>query len=224
MKTDFEIQKDVMDELKWEPSLYATEIGVAVKNGIVTLSGTVDSYSKKASAERAATKVSGVKAVAEDIEVKPFSSLKKNDTEIAQAVTNALKWNSSVNEEKVKVKVDDGWVTLEGDADWEFQRKSAKSCIENLTGVRGISNLIKLTPKVSMSEVKDKINKTFHRHADLDASHVNVITTGTKVILTGKVRSLVEKNDAEEAAWGAPGVTQVENNLEVNYVEALVNY
>lgn len=224
MKTDYEIQKDVMDELRWEPILSANEIGVAVKNGIVTLSGTVDTFSKKAAAERAASKVSGVKAVAEDLEVKLFNTLKKNDTEIAQAIMTALKWNSSVNEDKIMVKVDNGWVTLEGEAEWLFQKNSAKNSIENLVGVRGITNRIQLTPKVKMNEVKEKINAAFQRHASLDASHIHAGTIGNKVILTGTVRSLAEKNDAEDAAWAAPGVTMVENKLEVKYVESLVAF
>jgi osmotically-inducible protein OsmY len=224
MKSDYEIQKDVMEELRWEPGLYATEIGVAVKDGIVTLSGTVDSFAKKIAAERAATKVAGVKAVAEDIEVKIFSGLKKNDTEIAQAIANALKWNSSVNENKIKVKVDNGWVTLEGEVEWEFQKNSAKTAIENLLGVRGISNLIQVTPRAKMSEVKQKITAAFQRHASLDASKVHVETIVNKVILTGKVRSLAEKRDAEDAAWAAPGVTMVDNKIEVDYAEALVAY
>ncbi len=224
MRTDYEIQKDVMDELRWEPILSANEIGVAVKDGIVTLSGTVDSFSKKAAAERAATKVSGVKAVAEDLEVKLFNTLKKNDTEIAQAIMTALKWNSSVNEDKIMVKVDNGWVTLEGEAEWLFQKNSAKNSIENLVGVRGITNRIQLTPKVKMNEVKEKINAAFQRHASLDANHIQVDTVGNKIILSGSVRSLAEKNDAEDAAWAAPGVTMVENKLEVKYVESLVAF
>ena len=222
MKTDYEIQKDVMEELRWEPILSATEIGVAAKNGIVTLSGTVDSYAKKLAAERAATKVAGVKAVAEDIEVKLFNTLRKSDTEVAQAVANALKWNSSVNDDKIKIKVDDGWVTLEGEAEWEFQKNSAKSSIENLVGVRGISNLIRVTPRIKMTEIKQKISAAFQRHASLDAGKIHVDTLGNKVILTGNVSSLAEKNDAEDAAWAAPGVTLVENKLDVNYLESLV--
>lgn len=224
MRTDFEIQKDVMDELKWDPSLYATEIGVAVKNGIVTLSGTVDSYLKKLAAEKAAAKVAGVKAIAEDVEVKVYSTLKKNDTEIAQAVTNALRWNSSVDEDKIKVKVDDGWVTLEGETEWEFQKNSAKVSVEDLLGVRGVSNLIKVKPRVNMTDVKQKISAALVRHANVDATRIHVDTEGSKVILTGKVRSLAEKKDAEDAAWAAPGVHNVENKIEVSYEEALVSY
>jgi len=213
-----------MDELKWLPLLSAAQIGVAVKNGIVTLSGTVDSYSKKVGAESAAAKVAGVKAVAEDIEVKTAGSLRKNDTEIAEAVANALKWNSTVDEERIKVKVDDGWVTLEGETEWEYQKNSAQSAVAYLVGVRGVTNLIRIVPRASMSEVKQKITSSFQRHASLDANKIKVETVGNKVILTGNVRSLAERNDAEDAAWAAPGVTQVENKLEVSYLESLVAY
>lgn len=224
MKTDSQIQHDVMAELRWEPVLQATEIGVAVKDGIVTLSGTVDSFTKKIAAERAAEKVAGVRAVAEDIEVKLYNTWKKNDTEVAQAVANALKWNSAVNEEKLKVKVDDGWVTLDGEAEWEFQKNSAAHAVENLLGVRGVSNLIRVHPHVTMSEVRQKITSAFQRHASLDAAKITVDTIGNKVVLNGKVRSLAEKRDAETAAWSAPGVTQVDNRIEVNYETAMVAY
>src|ERR1017187_4881712 len=142
MKTDSEIQKDVMEELKWEPLLTATEIGVAVKNSVVTLTGTVDTYAKKEEAENAAKRVTGVKAVAEDIQVKPFNSFVKNDTEIATMIADSMKWHSAVQEDKIKVKVESGWVTLEGNVDWEFQKDAAKNSIKNLGGVKGISNFI----------------------------------------------------------------------------------
>lgn len=221
MKTDYEIQKDVMDELKWQPLLNSTEIGVAVKNGVVTLTGNVDTYAKKIAAEKAAKKVAGVKAVAEEIDVKYLSGAKKTDTEIAESILNSLKWNSSVNEEKIKIKVEDGWVTLEGDADWEFQKIKARNAIENLNGVRGITNLIQVKPKLTTKEVKQKIGLALHRSATVDADRITVESTGNKVILSGHVRSLAEKNDAEDAAWSAPGVTAVENNIDVVYEESL---
>jgi osmotically-inducible protein OsmY len=216
MKTDIEIQKDVLDELKWEPYLSATEIGVAVKNGIVTLSGTVNSYLKKTRAEKAAKRVSGVKAVAEDIEVKYADSLLKNDTEIAETILNALKWHSAINEEKIKVKVENGIVTLDGEVDWEFQRNSAVMQIENLIGVKRIVNNITIKSGIVPKELKQKVNSAFHRSATIDSEKINIEVAGTKVTLTGKVRSWAEKNDAENAVWAAQGVNKVENNLEID--------
>lgn len=215
MKTDLELQKDVMEELKWEPFLNSTEIGVAVKSGIVTLSGTVDNYSKKKIAEKAALSVGGVKAVAEDIVVKVGASNHKDDTEIAEAVVNALRWNSAVQEDKIKVKVENGWVTLEGQIDWPFQREAAKTAVESLLSVKGITNLITIAEKISTADLKKKIREAFHRSATIDSNNIDIINNGNKVTLTGSVRSYAEKQDAEKAAWNAPGVTAIDNKLEV---------
>lgn len=215
MKTDSQIQKDVMDELAWEPILNANEIGVAVKNEIVTLSGTVETYSKKLAAEKAAKRVYGVKAVALDIEVKPSGTTKRNDTEIAQAVVNALRWDSQVPDEKIKTKVEDGWVTLEGDLEWDFQRTAARNAVENLLGVKGVFNNIRVSSKIKPIDIKQKIKTAFERSASLDAEKIDIETKGSKVILKGAVRSWVEKTDAENAAFSAPGVTEVENRLSI---------
>lgn len=215
MKTDIQIQKDVMDELKWQPFLNSSEIGVAVKNGIVTLSGIVDSFSKKLSAERATKKVSGVKAIAEDIQIGVSPVYRKTDTEIAEAVFNALKWHSAVPEEKVKIKVEDGIVTLEGEVEWEYQRMNARTAIQNLSGVRSVTNLITIKPNLNPFELEQKITEAFRRNATIDAGKVNVSTSGSKVILTGKVRSFAESEDAEDVAWAAPGVYHVENKLSI---------
>lgn len=215
MKTDAEIQKNVMEELKWQPAIKSTEIGVAVKNGIVTLSGMVNTYLEKKTAEKAAFKVAGVKGVAEDIEINIGFNHKKTDAELAQGVLDALKWNVLVPDDKIKVKVENGWVTAEGTVDWNYEQLAVRDAIASITGVMGISNLVKITPKVNSDDVKKKISAAFERSATIDANNIHVENVGSKVTLTGSVRSYAEKRDAESAAWNAPGVTMVENNLNV---------
>lgn len=215
MKTDSQIQQDVQAELQWQPFLEASEIGVAVKNGVVTLSGTVDTYAKKLAAEKAAKSIDGVKAVAEDIVVRLFPNAEKNDTDLATAVMNALKWHSVVTDEKIKIKVEDGWVTLEGTAEWGFQKEAAERAIENLKGVKGIINNIKIESLVHAKDVKKQITHAFHRSATIDSAGITVDADGDRVILKGHVRSFAEKRDAEKAAWLAPGVRKVENRLEI---------
>ena len=221
MKTDLQIKNDVMEELKWEPVLNASQIGVSVKDGVVTLSGTVDSYSKKITAERSAKKIDGVKAIAEDIEVVLPGTSKRNDTDIADAVVNALKWHSAVREHKINVKVESGIVTLEGEVDWEFQKNSAKMMVENLLGVTGIINNIKIKQKSSVSEIKKKIISAFHRSATIDASGIEIEIIGSKAILKGNVRSWAEKEDAENAVWSASGIDRVDNRLEIKTEELI---
>lgn len=224
MKSDIEIQKDVLDELKWEATINAvkpTEIGVTVRNGVVTLTGTLDSYSKKLATERAAMRVAGVKAVADELEVKPLSSFKKTDTEIAEAVLHAIKWSTSIPEDKIKVKVEDGWVTLQGNVSWEFQKKSATKVVDDLKGVVGVINMIEVVPQLptpTASQVKSKILSAFHRNATLDADKIKVEVNASKITLTGTVRSLAEKKDAENAAWSTPGIIEVDNKLEISYL------
>lgn len=213
MKSDNEIQKDVIEQLKWEPFLNASQIGVAVKNGIVTLSGQVDTYSKKSLAEKAAKKVAGVLAIAEDIQVGLSPAYKKTDTEIAEAVVNGLKWHTMIPDEKIKVSVEEGNVRLEGEVEWEYQRNQAKTAVENLAGVKFVTNLIAVKPKITPYEIQQKINASFQRSANIDASKISADVTGSKVILRGTVRSFAEKEDAENAAWSAPGITSVESKL-----------
>lgn len=217
MKTDLELQKDVMDELKWESFIKSSEIGVSVKEGVVTLSGYVDSYNKKRIAEQTALRVKGVKAVAEDIVVRLGTSSTKTDTEIAQAALDALKWHSTINENKVKIKVDNGWITVEGEVDWAFEKNAIRLALENLIGVRGISNLVTISPKMNINanDVKQKIAAAFHRSATIDADNIIISNISNKVILSGSVRSYAEKQDADRAVWNLPGVIAVENNLEV---------
>ncbi len=219
MKSDVQIQKDVMDELKWEPGISSSQIGVAVKDGVVTLSGQVDSYWKKVRAEHATKSVSGVKAVAEDIQVGPSPGLTKTDAEIAAAVLNALKWNAAVKEEKIKIKVEDGIIKLEGEVEWDYQRSQAEKSIESLNGVRMVLNLITLKPRASAKGIEEKISAAFRRHAIIDSKAINVSVIGSKVVLSGKVRSFAERDEASRAAWAAPGVTAVENNLRLEVPE-----
>ena len=215
MKTDAQIQKDVIDQLKWEPWLNAAEIGVSVKDGVVTLTGLVDTYTKKIGAEQAVRKIAGVKAVAEDIQVGISPTFKKTDTEIAAAVVTALQWHTAIMEDRIKIKVEDGVVTLEGEVEWNFQRTATANAIQNLTGVRKVNNYIIVRPAIKPADVKREIIAAFHRSATIDGGKITVDMIGNKVILRGRVRSLMEKEDAENAAWSAPGVGTVENNLKI---------
>ena len=217
MKTDVEIRNDVLDELAWQPNINETEIGVVVDKGVVTLTGTVDSYSKKLAAEKAVRSVKGVRAVAEDIEVKYGSEYKKSDKEIAKAAADALKWNYSVPEDKLSIKVDDGWVYLSGEVQWTYQKDAAKNAVENLLGVRGVSNSISLKQSVEPYQIKERIKKAFERSAEVEARNIDVTVEGHKVKLRGKVHSLIEKDEARKAAYFAPGVYEVDNELEVVY-------
>lgn len=217
MKTDFEIKDDVLDELAWQPNIDETQIGVIVENGVVTLSGVVNSYAKKLDAEKAAKRVEGVKAVALDIEVKYGTDFKKTDKEIAKAIVDAFEWNALVPEDDIMVKVENGWVYLTGEVQWAYQMNAAKNAAEKLLGVKGVSNLITLKNNIKPTEVKDRIKKAFQRMANLDADNITLETHGHTVTLRGKVHSIKEKEDAEAAAYNAPGVYDVKNELKVEY-------
>lgn len=217
MKTDTQLQRDVQAELSWEPSVRDAEIGVAAKDGVVTLSGYVDTFAEKYLAERAAERVSGVKAIADDLKVKLPTAFQRPDTEIAHAVVNALRSDIQVPDDKVKAKVEDGWVTLEGDVEWQYQKNAAERAVRYLRGVVGVSNHIMLKPKrVSTVEVSTKIREALRRNAELDAERIIVEAADGQVTLKGWVRSYAERQDAERAAWAAPGVTRVDDKISIN--------
>jgi osmotically-inducible protein OsmY len=215
VKTDAQLQSDVMNELKWWPNVNAAHLGVAAKDGVVTLSGQVTHYAEKAAAEKAAKIVYGVKAIADDIEVKLDASNKRSDQDIAEAALNALKWDFEVPKDKIKVLVDKGWVTLEGTLDWQYQKNSAERCVRNLMGVIGVRDHITIKPSVKWVDVKNKIEDAFRRNADLDARRIVVSTQHGTVTLSGEVSSWTERQSAVSAAWSAPGVTSVKDELTV---------
>jgi len=215
MKNDSELQRDVLDELKWEPAVTAAHIGVTAKQGIVTLTGHVPSYVEKTHAEMAATRVYGVKAVANELDVKLPGSLKRTDEDIAASCANGLAENYSVPNDKVKCLVRDGWVTLSGQVDWYFQKMAAEDSVRYLAGVRGISNNVTLKPRVSGEAIKKQIEAAFKRSAEIDSSRVFVETEGSSVTLSGRVHSFAERMEATHAAWAAPGVTSVRNDITI---------
>ena len=214
MITDKELQHAVEQELRWEPSVDAEHIGVSVKNGVVQLDGHVDSYGEKWGAERAAMRIANVKAVASEIKVELPSSDTRTDADIARAALNLLQWNLMVPD-TVKVQVTDGWLTLKGAVEWQYQKEEAERAVRSLTGVKTIVNEITVTPKVSAVGVKSKIEDAFKRSAEIDAGHIQVEATGSTVTLRGNVRSWVEREEAERVAWGAPGVTNVKDLITI---------
>lgn len=216
MRTDTELQKDVLAELRWEPALREEEVGVAVKDGVVTLTGYVDTYAQKFLAERAAERVTGVRAIAEELHVRLPKGLHRTDTDIAHAVANALRWDTEVPDEKLTAKVENGWVTLNGTVDWYYQKAAAERGVRYLTGVIGVTNRIDVKPAISAADVKQKIEAALERSAELDAKKITVETSDGTVTLKGYVRSWAEKQDAERAAWGAPGVRNVKDELVIS--------
>ncbi len=216
-KTDEQIQRDVLAEMQWDSRVQPSEIGVSAKNGIVTLSGHIDSYYKKWAAEEAALRVRGVVAVANELEIKLPSSSERTDEEIAAAAVRAIEADTLLGAKNLQITVDKGWITVRGEVDWNFQKEDAERIQRRLWGVKGVTNLITVKARPAPIELEDKIEKALLRTAQLDARRISVGVQGSRVVLQGTVQSWAEREEAERAAWLAPGVTQVDNRIQVSY-------
>ena len=216
MRTDSELRTDVIAELNWDASIRDEDIATAVKEGVVTLAGIVDTYAQRYAAERAIERVNGVKAIVNDLTVKLPGAMARSDADIAHAAINALRWHIQVPEGRIQVKVANGWLTLEGEVDQYYQKEAAEHAVQYLTGVKGVSNVITLRAMPTSADIKQRIRSSLKRQAELDAEQVTVETSGSRITLRGTVRSLAERRDAERAVWNAPGVTRVENDIKVS--------
>jgi len=216
MNSDMQLKKHVEDELSWEPGVNAAAIGVAVKNAVVTLTGHVPSFTEKSAAEQAVLRIHGVRALANELEVRFLPGSEQTDEDIALKAASALLWHSSIPQDRIKVKVSNGFITLEGTVDWQYQREAAESAVENLLGVKGVYNTVTVQPSHMRSEVRSEIEAALKRNAEIDARHISVAVLGNRVILSGETDSFYKKITAERAAWKAPGVTWVENNIQVS--------
>lgn len=215
MKTDAQLKTDVIRELEWDPSINAAHVGVAAQDGVVTLTGHLETFAEKYAIERAVQRVEGVKAVAVELDVKLSPGHQRSDSEIAQAAETAFRWNVLIPAERIRVKVEKGWVTLSGEVDWEYQRSGAARAVRGLTGVVGLSNAITLKPVITPSDVSNRIRAAFERHAQREAKHVDIAVSGATVTLRGQVDSWAEREAAAGAVWAAPGIAQVINELRV---------
>jgi osmotically-inducible protein OsmY len=216
MRTDAEIERDVKEELKWEPDLDATDIAVSVKDGVVALTGFAKSYIDKYEAENAAKRVAGVVGIANDLEVRLPAVDERHDPDIARDAAAAIKSQLPISSENIKIVVKNGWVTLEGTVEWQYQRSTAETAVRRIKGVKGVTNVILLKPRAEPSEIKKKIQDAFKRNAEVDANRITVEANGSEVVLKGTVRSWFERQEAERAAWAAPGVTKVEDRIVVS--------
>ncbi len=215
MKTDADLKNDVIAELSWDPAVKSELIGVAVSNGVVTLSGHLATYAEKEAVQRAVQRLKGVKAIALELDVKLSPEHRRNDTDIAANAEQALRWNALVQDGSIRLSVDHGWITLRGETEWDYQRKSAESAVRNLRGVVGISNEITLRIKPKLAELSRKIEEALTRQALADAQNVKLGIEGSALILRGTVHSWQERNAVQNVAWSAPGVRSVINELQV---------
>ena len=215
MKTDTQLQNDVLAELHWDPAIEAAAVGVIAKDGVVTLTGHLSSFAEKYAVERAVRRVKGVKAMAIELSVRLAAGYERTDADIAMAAERALEWNALVPVNKISPMAEKGWVTLNGEVEWEYQRRAAERAVRNLLGVTGVSNLVSVNPKIVPVDVERKIHDALVRQGDREAKQIEVVVDGPQVTLQGKVHSWAERIAAQGAAWSAPGVTRVVNNLHV---------